>query len=131
LDSLTGFVFMDVSGASVTVSIGLLPSIASPAAHGPAVDPALRFIKSIQVTRAAVATTLRTTQSVCHNSRAFAIDGNYYVVGYYQSGSGNILIQTKLPVTIEAGDFMIGAATQPLTVADGDRSEERRVGKEC
>lgn len=121
LDSIAGYVGTG-SPPTVFLSIGLLPCLASAATHGPQVDPQFRFMTSMSIagTGGPGHTSLRTTQSLAQSSRAFAIDGNYYTLGYYQSGSGSILIQTDENVTIEAGDYMIGAATQPLTVSTGD-----------
>jgi hypothetical protein len=116
VDSLTGYV---VSGSlAVVVSYSVFITFAQ--AVGPKYDPQRRYMTSFQTDRSNVTTQLRTTQSLAQSSRAFAVDGNYYSLGYYQSGSGSVLVQTKETVTIEAGDSMIGAATQPIAVRSTD-----------
>lgn len=121
LDSITGYA-TQTTGLSVVVSIGLLPALGSPPASGPPVDPALRFLVSLACDSANDVVTLRTTQSLCQVSRAFAIDGEYYVYAYYQSGSGIGLLPQTQSVTITTGDYMIGAATQPIAISPGDHT---------
>ena len=120
LDSLAGFAVAGGDGIDVVLSIGLLPNLTTPAASGPKVDPAFRYITVFKCDRSNARTFMRTTQSLAQTSRAFVIDGNYYSIGYYQSGSGSVLVQTKETVSITGGDFMIGAATQPVAVQSGD-----------
>lgn len=119
VDTMTGFVGSG-SPVGVTVSIGLIPGPVLDPVAGPKFDPQLRYMISLSVSRGGVSNVLRTTQSLAQSSRAFAIDGNYYSIGYYQSGSGSVLVQTKQNVTITGGDFMIGAPTQPINVQAGD-----------
>ena len=119
LDTIAGFAFTDGSGVGVTLSVGVLPKVA--ATTGPLFDPQTRFLQSIKVTRAGVATTVRDTQGVCQVSRAFPIDGNYYTVGYYQSGSGTTVTPRTQTVSLASGtNNMLGAELQPVTVAIGD-----------
>ena len=121
LDTIAGYVIDAGSGGfQVVLSIGLLPSPISPPAHGPPVDPALRFIASYGCSRSNTVVVLRSTNSFCQVSRAFAVDGEYYVFAYYQSGSGLGLLPKTQSVSITDGDFMIGAASQPLAVSTGD-----------
>ena len=121
IDSVAGNTFTDGSGVGVVLSIGQLARDVSITVNGgTAHDPALRSISSTQITRGGTVTTLRTTQSVCQVSRAFQIDGEYYVYAYYQSGSGLQITPKTLPVTPTTGDFMIGAPVQPLAVVAGD-----------
>lgn len=118
LDSISGFAFTDGSGVGLVLSLGSLPAVA--ATTGPLFDPQTRRVISVQVTRAGVSSILRNTQGVAQVSRAFPIDGNYYTVGYYQSGSGTTVTPRSAAVTHTAGDFMLGAAVQPVVVAPGD-----------
>ena len=117
LDNLTGFA-VGSSGTTVVISMGTLAQ--NSAAHGPPADPQLRFMQSFSVDRSNAVVQLRNTQSLAQVSRAFAIDGNYYSVGYYQSGSGTAVTPVSNAVSITAGDFMLGADVQPVTVAIGD-----------
>ena len=126
LDSITGYTFSD-AGVGVVLSYGLLAGIASGVPAGPRYDPQLRQLLSVQVTRGGTITTLRTTQSLCQVSRAFEIDDDYYVYAYYQSGSGLSITSNSLNVTHTAGDYMIGAAIQPLSVLPGDFTEGSSV----
>jgi hypothetical protein len=120
LDTITGYTFTDGSGVGVVLSIGILARDVSVPTGSPAHDPGFRHIFSEKITRANVVSTLRTTQSVCQVSRAFAIDGEYYVFAYYQSGSGLAITPHTASVTITNGDYMIGAATQSVPVQAGD-----------
>lgn len=118
LDSIAGAVFTGGGGATVVLSIGTLAQ--NTAAHGPPADPQLRYMQSFSVDRSNVVVQLRKTQSLAQVSRAFAVDGNYYSVGYYQSGSGTAVTPTSHAVSIIGGEFMLGAELQPVTVALGD-----------
>jgi len=89
---------------------------------GPLYDPAYRYIKTFQTGRTNSTTVLRTTQSLCAVSRAFAIDGQYCCYGYYQSGSGIGIVPQTQNVAITNGDYMIGALVQSITVAAGDET---------
>jgi hypothetical protein len=121
LDTITGFADPESDGVDVVVSIGLLPATGSPPASGPPVDPQLRHLVTKSCNRSNAVVTVRTTQSLCQVSRAFKLDGEYYVFAYYQSGSGIGLLPKTQAVTITAGDYMIGAPVQPLTIAAGDQ----------
>lgn len=127
LDSITGYVGLSVPHG-VVLSIGLLPNNSTPASAGPPVDPAFRFLTSVSISRISGGAVIRTNQSVCQVSRAFAIDGEYYVYAYYQSGSGLGLLPVSIPVTITAGDYMIGAPTQPIAVVAGDSTQGSPIG---
>jgi hypothetical protein len=122
LDTITGFTEVGGDGVDIVLSIGLLPNTTDPISDGsgPPVDPQLRWLQSILCNRSSTKFTLRVTQSLCQVSRAFAIDGEYYVFAYYQSGSGIGLLPQVLNVTITDGDYFIGAGSQPLTVRAGD-----------
>lgn len=122
-DSLAGWVTNAGSaGYIVNISYTHLPQ-ATVALHGPVFDPALRYIKTFQTSRTNSTAILRITQSVAQVSRAFAINGDYYTLGYYQSGGGNTIVTKKQAVTIFSGDYMIGAALQPIAVRAGDFTE--------
>lgn len=122
LDTITGFADPESDGVDVVVSIGLLPATGSPPANGPPVDPQLRYLVTKSCDRSNNVALLRITQSLCQVSRAFKLDDEYYVFAYYQSGSGIGLLPKTLAVTHTAGDYMIGAPVQPLTVAPGDQA---------
>ncbi len=119
VDSVAGYVTSS-TGVAIIVSYSLLAgNVYTP---GPPHDPQLRRICSLACVAPTSVTQLRTTQSLTQVSRAFAVDGEYYVVGYYQSGSG----VTWTPVTHTfnpmLGDYMIGAASQSITVRPGDKT---------
>jgi hypothetical protein len=120
VDTLAGVTFTDGNGVGVVLSIGAAPTVGSSASHGPKFDPGLRLMESWQIERTGTTTQLRTTQSMAQVSRAFAIDGNYYTVGYYQSGSGSNLTPTSQTVGLTIGDKMIGAPVQPINIQPGD-----------
>lgn len=116
VDTVTGFV-NDATSRSVVISYGLFSGTAS---VGPRFDPQRRQIKSFFTTTSNVTLPIRTTQSLTQVSRAFAIDGVYHTVGYYQSGSGVVLTPRSTTVNPTVGDSMTGAATQALAVTAGD-----------
>lgn len=115
-DSITGY----VTSAGFRTLIISYTTLATGAASGPKLDPQRRAIKSFAYTPFGVVTQLRTTQSLCQVSRAFAVDGNYYVFGYYQSGAGLAWEPTKVTTVGQVGDYMIGAAVQDIPVQAGD-----------
>lgn len=116
IDSLAGYA-VNSGGVNVVISYSLLALSSS---TGPKYDPQRRSMTSFVALRSGGNTPIRTTQSLCQVSRAFAVDGEYYVYGYYQSGSGLNVTPTKVNVTIEAGDYMVGAETQPIVVRASD-----------
>lgn len=120
LDSIAGYSVVGGDGVDIVLSIGVLPDGNNPPANGPPVDPAFRFLKSLSVNRTGTVVPIRITQSVCQVSRAFKIDGQYFVYAYYQSGSGIGLLPKSENVTITDGDYFIGAAIQPIAVVAGD-----------
>jgi hypothetical protein len=118
VDTITGAVD---AGLNVNMSVGLLPSAATPATEGPPLDPAYRYLITVNVQRGGGSSLVRTTQNLVQVSRAFEVDGEYYVYAYLQSGSGIGLTPTSLAVTLTSGDYMIGAAQQSVTVQPGDQ----------
>lgn len=119
-DTLAGYTFADGNGVGVILSLGVGLTVAGTSPTGPKHDPARRSITSYQVERTGTTTTLRTTQMLAQVTRAFAVDGNYYVGGYYQGGGGLTWQPTKVTPAMGIGDSMVGAATQPVAVAVGD-----------
>lgn len=116
-DTLIGFVGPTLgSSPDLTVSYGV-PAIDN--SYGSASDPQLRYIKSYTCTFADAVTFIRQTNSVCHVSRAFVIDDDYYAWTYYQSGGGSQAV-TSTEVTLTSGDYFYGAAEQPLTISLND-----------
>jgi len=89
------------------------------AATGPTFDPATRFIRCVQGQFGGGTVVIRTTQSVIHQSRAFAINGEYYGYTYYQSGSGQSLPSAPISVSMTEGDQFIGSPSQPLAITGG------------
>jgi hypothetical protein len=119
LDSIAGAAIQGADGIDVVLSIGLLPNSTTPADSGPPVDPAFRYLTSIQCDRSNVVTPIRKTQSLAQVSRAYAVDSEYFVDAYYQSGSGS-QTPTSSAVTLTAGDYFVGAASQAISVQPGD-----------
>lgn len=119
-DSVTGW--PEESGTPgerhVYLSYSLLAT--GPAAVGPTWDPATRAMKTVKTTFAGVTSFIRNNYNVLQQSRAFAIDGEYYAYTYYASGSGQALPSAAEEVFHTAGDYFIGAAEQEIPVAPGD-----------
>jgi len=86
---------------------------------GPTFDPAMRSTTVRKCTFGGVASVVRVNQSTIQQSRAFAINGEYHVYSYYQSGSGQSLPSAPETPTIADGDFFIGAPQQPLAITGG------------
>lgn len=121
LYSLAGFSYLDGGGqVGIVLRYSLINSPTNPATSGPKYDPQRRFMSTVQVAHGGTITALRTDQATVQMSRAFEIDGDYYSIGYYQSGSGNAITETKQTVSITGGDYFIGAAIQPIPVQAGD-----------
>lgn len=87
---------------------------------GPPYDPQLRYSKVYYCDPNDTVVFVRQNNYTCQVSRAFAHDGEYYSINYYQSGSGRTLATTQVNVDFTAGDYMLGAPQQPLTVVPGD-----------
>lgn len=121
IDSVTGY----VAGSAVfSIIVSYSALAATGAVAGPVRDPQTR--KTVTFASSGVgpgtAVPIRTTQSVRQVSRAFSIDGNYHVVGYYQSGSGVRTTPRSVTVNPSVGDYMIGAPVQPVSVQPGDQT---------
>jgi hypothetical protein len=119
IPELTGFASLD-NDNNVVVTFSMTQGSYFNYTSGPANDPAVRMIEVYTTDRSDVTTKIKTIQSLDQASRAFEIDGEWYVVGYYQSGSGLLYQATQQTVTHTSGDYMTGAATQPLSVQAGD-----------
>lgn len=118
-DSLIGFVTANAPHVpTMTVSETFIRSTA--ATSGPPWDPQLRFSQSWNCNFADTVTFNRQNDYTCQVSRAFLHDGEYYSINYYQSGSGNLVSSTTLPVNWIDGDYMFGNQFQPLKVNPGD-----------
>lgn len=115
-DSIAGY----VTSAGFRTLIISYACLATSSTAGPKYDPQRRAIKSFAYTPSGTVTRLRTTQSLCQVSRAFAVDGAYYVMGYYQSGAGLTWQPTKITTVGQIGDYMYGAASQQVPVQAGD-----------
>jgi len=118
-DNLTGWPVESGVGGQRDIFLSY-SQLAGPAAStGPTFDPAYRFVKTVKRTFAGVTSTIRTTQSVIQQSRAFAINGEYHAYTYYQSGSGQSTPNAAQSVTVTDGDYFIGDREQPLAVTGG------------
>jgi hypothetical protein len=124
VDSLAGFVKVNTNPDNVdnipdlTVSFTLLRTTG--ATSGAPFDPQLRYSQVWTCDFADNVTFERQNDFTCQVSRAFLHDSEYYTINYYQSGSGNLIQSTSVEVDYTAGDYMIGAKLQPVTVRNGD-----------
>lgn len=116
LDSIGGVVAN--SSLDLTISFGFLPAAA--ATVGPTYDPARRYLLSVTLARAGGGTVNRTTQGLAQVTRPFLLDGNYYSLGYWQSGSGSVITPQSQSITVASFDSMIGAPQQVVPVQAGD-----------
>lgn len=117
-DAITGYVIAGSGGALVGVCISQLSQTTQ--SIGPAHDPALRCVQVWETTRADVVTFIKQKNMVVLQSRAFAIDGDYYAYTYYQSGGGISGAVAGVEIATSITDYMYGEAVQPITVKTGD-----------
>ena len=118
-DSFAGWT-VDAGGGTYTLNVAW-STLATSNSPGPQFDPAYRQTKVYQVgSSASFGTLIRTNNSTCLVSRAFAVDGEYYANTYYQSGSGQVLAQAPIAVTLASGDTFIGNGIQTVPVQAGD-----------
>ena len=113
IDSITGYAFPESGNRDVLVSYSQL-------AGGTPWSPQLRQMHSFTTAWTGATAPLRTTQSLVQSSRAFPVDGEYYALAYYQSGSRKQWQPDVVSVTCAIGDTFVGAASQPLAVSAGD-----------
>lgn len=119
-DSLTGFVRAGGTDGQPSVVVSYT-QLAGPAATvGPAYDPQTRRVPVNRCDWDGTTAFIRQANGVCQVGRAFKWNDDYLVPTYYQSGSGLDLTTRSQVVTITPGDYMIGAAEQPIKVAAGD-----------
>jgi hypothetical protein len=117
-DSLTGWAVE--SGVTDERDVYLSYSmLAVEQLSGPTYDPQTRTTLTVKRTFAGVTTTIRQTNAVILQSRAFAINSEYYAYTYYQSGSGQALPSAIEDHECEEGDYFIGAPVQPITIVPG------------
>jgi hypothetical protein len=121
LDTLTGWTFASTGGVAVRLSAGLL---APAQATGPKYDPGCRSVVCCSTLRNGTTTGIdRTNTGLAQVSRAFKVEDQYNAVTYWQSGSGLVQQAVEQAITWTAGDYMLGAQHQPITLATGDYAE--------
>lgn len=124
IDALAGWIVSGSDGIDVRVAVSYQSDWLPPA--GPPNDPALRKVDVWSCDRSDVSALLTRKNGVCLQSRAFqpprtpAASPDFYAVTYYQSGGGRLPAQNAISIAHTAGDFMVGAAEQPLNVSVGD-----------
>jgi hypothetical protein len=116
-DSVTGWV--EPNGINPPFMFLVWSELAPSQTVGPKFDPALRRTKSANGDDSGMSIG-REIQSCLLVSRAFKLDNDYYAYTYYQSGSGLVLQQTPISVSLTAGDYMFGNSSQTVPVMAGD-----------
>lgn len=120
IDALTGAITSADGFSSAIISFTQLAT--ETAASGPAHDPQRRWTTTIAPGGDGWVT-VRTTQSVALVTSPFFENGEPYAIGYYESGAGKSILPTSIDVSLTDGDYMVGAATQPVTVTPGDSTQ--------
>ncbi len=116
-DSIVGYSYSSTGGVALML-VYSLPAAAQTV--GPTYDPATRNMSAVSTLRGGtVDSAIRSTLGVTAQSRAFAIDDEYFCYTYYQSGSGQNLPSAPVEITHTAGDYIIGSPVQTLHITSG------------
>lgn len=124
VDSLIGWAEVGANPNQPSLNVGITYlSDGSSSDAGPAHDPAFRTITVWNCDFANTVTFGKQINSVVPVSRAFLHDGEYHAFTYYQSGSGLTFTPDSQTVSNTTGDYMTGAAVQPIQAMAGDQTQ--------